>query len=129
MDVLQQIDIVAGQYYYESRVTFSGSQANLDLVPGIVNMKSDSLYVLELNEAYTALLTHDYQAEDTTLLAMVLMVPADFMTDYGETKEAGEGVTQTYYAVLDAHCRPTCDLQILFPMGKGKSTLGLTGRD
>ena len=102
LDVVQQIEIAAGKYYYESLVSYTGSSEILELVPGIVNMKSDTLYVLELNERFSALLTHDHQSEDNTLLAMALMVPSALLNEYGETKEVGEGVTQTYYAALKA---------------------------
>lgn len=102
LDVVQQIEITAGQHYYESQLTFSGSRKRLNLVPGIVNMKSDSLYVLELNDSYTALFTHDRQAEDDALLAMALIIPTAHLIKYGETKKKGEGVTETYYAALNA---------------------------
>ncbi len=102
IDVTHQIEIVAGRYCYQSFVTYSGSKTTLDLVPGIVNMKSDSLYVLELNEHFTGLMTYDHQAEDSTLLAMALLVPSTYVKSLGESKESGQGITQTYYAVLDA---------------------------
>ncbi|MEN8229164.1 MAG: DUF4861 family protein [Bacteroidota bacterium] len=102
LEVSHQIEIVAGRHYYQSSVTYSGSDLSLDLVPGIVNMKSDTLYVLTLNDYYTGFITHDYQAEDTTLMAMAIMVPTGYLKAHGETKRSGPGVTQTYYAVLDA---------------------------
>lgn len=102
LNVVQQIEVVAGRHCYQSSVTYSGSDQSLDLVPGIVNMKSDTLYVLKLNDYYTGFMTHDYQAEDTTLMAMAIMVPTGYLKTHGESKESGEGITQTYYAVLDA---------------------------
>jgi hypothetical protein len=100
--VVQQIEISAGKHYYQSAVTFSGADIEMDLVAGIVNMKSTELHVVKLGGNHTALITHDLQAEDTTLLAMALMVPNEYLLGHGETKAQGEGVTQTYYAVLEA---------------------------
>lgn len=102
IDVIHQIEIVAGSRCFESSVTYSGSDISLDLVPGIVNMKSDSLMVVELNTEFSALLTHDDQSEDTTLLAMALMVPNKLLKRYGEAPDEGDGIIQTYYAVLEA---------------------------
>jgi hypothetical protein len=100
--VLHQIEIVAGRHCYQSAVTISGSEGAFDLVTGIVNMKSDTLYTLDLNQQYRGFFTHDLQSEDTTLLAMALVVSSMDLASYGETKKTGEGVTETYYTVLDA---------------------------
>jgi len=102
LHVDHRIDIVAGTRCYESAVTYSGSGERMDLVPGIVNMHSDSLFVESLNDQYTMLMTHDLQAEDTSLLAMALVVPSGLLVEYGQTRDLGEGVTQTYYARLAA---------------------------
>jgi len=65
-------------------------------------MKSDSLYVLELNDQFTALLTHDHQSEDGSLLSMALIVPSTYLVSTGKTSDEGAGITQTYFACLDA---------------------------
>jgi len=95
LDVNQYIEIQAGNHYYESSVSYSGTGLSPDLVTGIVNMKSKQLLTKELNEDFMVFLTHDYQAEDTTLLGMGLMVPVNSLIEYGRTKDAGEGITET----------------------------------
>ncbi|MCD4710807.1 MAG: DUF4861 domain-containing protein, partial [Bacteroidales bacterium] len=102
LNVTHQIEIVAGRHCYQGLVTYSGSEEPLSLVPGIVNMKSDSLHVIKLNDHYTALFTLGHQSEDGSLLAMALVVPSACLKSTGETREEGEGIIQTYYAVLDA---------------------------
>jgi hypothetical protein len=102
LHVSHQIEIVAGRHYYQGMVTYSGSDKHLSLVPGIVNMKSDTLYVTKLNDQYSVLFTFDHQAEDGSLLSMALMVPNVNLISTGETRNEGEGIIQTYYAVLDA---------------------------
>lgn len=102
LSVSHQIQIVAGRYCYGSLVTYSGTEESMDLVPGIVNMKSDSLHVLELNDQYTALLTHDQQSEDGSILTMALIVPSAYLNSTAKTSDEGDGITQTYYACLDA---------------------------
>ncbi len=103
LDVNHQVEIIAGRHYYQGLVSYGGSDQKVSLVTGIVNMKSDSLYVLNLDSNYTGLFTHDFQAEDTSRLAMALIVPSIFLKTYGATKDEGEGITQTYYVVLEAH--------------------------
>jgi hypothetical protein len=100
--VVHQIEIVAGRLCYESQVTLSGSSRDMDLVTGIVNIHSDSLHVLDLDEQHTGFMTHDLQAEDTTLLAMALVVPRMDLLSFGETPSSGDGITETYFVVLDA---------------------------
>ena len=102
VNVSHQIQIVAGRPCYGNLVTYSGTEESPALVPGIVNMKSDSLYVLELNDQFTALLTHDHQSEDGSLLSMALIVPSTYLVSTAKTSDEGDGVTQTYYACLDA---------------------------
>jgi len=101
-DVLQQVNISAGKHFYQSLVSYSAENMEMDLVVGIVNMKSDELHVLKLGEHHTALLTHDVQAEDGSMMGMALMVPNEYLLKYGEAPENGDGIVQTYYAVLDA---------------------------
>ncbi|MBN2697994.1 MAG: DUF4861 domain-containing protein [Bacteroidales bacterium] len=102
LDVTQYIEIQGGTRYYESTVSYSGTDETVDLVTGIVNMKSEQLHVEELNGQYTALYTHDVQSEDTTILGMALLLPSDRLLEYGPTKDSGEGITQTYFARLKA---------------------------
>jgi hypothetical protein len=102
LDVTHHVEIVAGRHYYQGTVSYLGTDEILQLVPGIVNMKSDQLHVLKLNDQYTALLTHDTQSEDGSILAMALMVPTTYLASTGETRDEGEGITQTYYAALEA---------------------------
>jgi len=102
LQVSHQIEIVAGQRYYQGMVKYSGSEEPLSLVVGIVNMKSRLLHVTKLNEYYTALYTLDRQSEDGSLLAMAVVVPTGYLKETGETLDAGDGIIQTYYALLDA---------------------------
>ncbi len=65
-------------------------------------MKSEVLHVVDTDPNHVALFTHDNQAEDGSLLTMALMLPKAYLVKYGESKKAGEGITETYYAILDA---------------------------
>jgi len=102
LEVNHQVGIAAGRHYYQGMVTYNGSDEVLSLVTGIVNMKSDSLYVMDLDNNHLGLFTHDFQSEDTSLLTMALIVPKSYLKSYGATRDEGEGITQTYYVVLDA---------------------------
>jgi hypothetical protein len=102
LEVNHLIGIAAGRHYYQGTVTYTGTEEKLALVTGIVNMNSDSLYVMDLDDNHVGLFTHDRQAEDQSLLTMALIVPKGYLISYGKTKDEGEGITQTYYVVLDA---------------------------
>jgi hypothetical protein len=102
LEVTHQVEIVAGRRCYQGLVSYKGSDAPLTLVVGIVNMLSDRLHVLELDANYTGLYTLDRQAEDSSYLAMALVVPTRDLVGTGETENEGDGVIQTYYALLDA---------------------------
>ena len=66
-------------------------------------MNSELLHVMKLDDQYTALLTHDRQSEDSSFLAMALMVPSGYLVSTGETRDEREGIIQTYYAALEAN--------------------------
>ncbi len=102
LDVSHQIGIIAGRRFYQGMVTYTGTEEAMKLVVGIVNMLSEQLHVLELNDQYTGLYTMDNQAEDGSLLTMALVVPTSYLIRTGETRDEGDGVIQTYYALLDA---------------------------
>ena len=102
LNVNHQVEIIAGRHYYQGLVSYTGSDQKLPLVTGIVNIKSDSLYVLNLDNNYIGFFTHDFQAEDTSRLAMALIVPSTYLKSYGATSDEGKGITQTYYVVLEA---------------------------
>ncbi len=102
LEVVHQVEIAGGRHYYQGTVTYQGTDEILKLVPGIVNMKSDELHLLRADPHHTALITHDKQSEDGSVLAMALLVPTEYLAAHGETKALGEGITQTYYAVLEA---------------------------
>ena len=102
LEVSHQIDITGGRHYFQGSVTYTGTDRQLSLVPGIVNMKSDQMHVVEVDPNHTALITHDAQSEDGSMLAMALMVPTANLVSTGEAPEDGDGITQTYYTVLGA---------------------------
>ncbi len=102
LNVNHQVEIIAGRHYYQGLVSYTGSEQKLSLVTGIVNINSDSLYVLNLDNNYTGLFTLDFQAADSSMLAMALIVPSIYLKSYGATSDEGNGITQTYYVVLEA---------------------------
>jgi len=103
LDVTHHVEIVAGRHYYQGTVIYEGNEDSLQLVTGIVNMLSDQVHVWEVDDQHTALLTHDKQSEDGQFLAMAIMVPTNYLISTGETRDEGEGITQTYYVALEAN--------------------------
>ncbi len=102
LEVNHQIEITAGRHYYQGSVSYTGADLDLTLVSGIVNRKSNKLHVVEVDSNHIALITYDVQSEDGSILAMALMVPTAKLVHLGETREHGDGIIQTYFAVLEA---------------------------
>ncbi|MEZ5070893.1 MAG: DUF4861 family protein [Bacteroidales bacterium] len=88
--------------YYGSQVKYVAGGRQLDLVPGLVNMKRDTLHAEPLNSDFTALYSHDHQAEDGSMLAMALLCPRELVRDWGTTPDEGPGITQTDFIRLRA---------------------------
>ncbi len=100
LDVKHLIEITAGSRYYSSTVSCPAQSKDLNLVCGIVNMKSKEAHFWDLGEGFSALVTHDLQAEDGSWLAMALVLPSAAILSWNETADSGEGITQSYYLVL-----------------------------
>ena len=103
LDVTHDVMIQAGKYYYESKVWYEGIDIPLQLVTGIVNMKSDVLHEVDAGEHYKAFYTLDKQSEDGTDMAMGLKVPAKAFAGTSVTPDEGDGITQTYCVQLNVN--------------------------
>ena len=99
-DISQYISITAGEFRYKSSMLLNKDSRGAEFVTGIVNMHSDSLFVEKVSDHYTVLLTHAVQSEDTAMLTMALLIPTEELDRYGKTRDAGAGITQTFYARL-----------------------------
>ncbi len=95
--ITHYVSITAGQYAYKSHIFAEELPESAFLISGIVNMLSDTLYE-ENYPGHICLFTHDVQTEDTTNLAMGLMVPENYFISSGKAPEEGDGITKTYYA-------------------------------
>ncbi len=102
LDVVHDVTIAAGKYYYESEVTYTGTEEQVQLVSGIVNMLSDELHEAKTGAAVKAFYTYDQQAEDGTKLGMGLMVSAEDFADISEAPESGDGIVDTYCVHMKA---------------------------
>lgn len=95
-----QISIYAGVPFYESTVTVKGLQGDEELVTGIVNLHSDTLYTLKTDNQQLIFATLDKQAEMETYLGMAISLDEkDFVTQLELPKE-GADITSSYAMVL-----------------------------
>jgi len=101
-DITHYVAITAGEYCYENRLLIDHVQENVAFASGIVNAHSDEVYYEEVPGNYHVLMTHAKQAEDSSYLAMGLLIPDSDYLDHGQTPDTGEGITQTYYASMNA---------------------------
>jgi len=91
LKITHQITISAGKQYYESHVDIKGLTGGENLVAGIVNLHSDTLY-----QSGSMMYTHDKQAEDGAALGMGLCCLGSDFSSTGQAPDEGEGITSSY---------------------------------
>lgn len=93
--VTHDITIQSGTRYYASAVTVDGLIGDENLVTGIVNMDSDSLYSFS-GQNEVAFGTFDNQAYSGEKLGMAIALNKKDLVQSFATPDSGEGITQTY---------------------------------
>tara|TARA_R110002051_G_scaffold117009_2_gene190618 strand:- start:20690 stop:21982 length:1293 start_codon:yes stop_codon:yes gene_type:complete len=93
--------IVPGKYCYQNTVTINGLKGDENLVVGLVNINNDMpLQIIEQNDDYVILLTHDKQTYNKEWwLGMALLVPKNKYLGYTEAPKTGK-LSNTYLAKL-----------------------------
>jgi hypothetical protein len=101
-NVSETTSIWPGMYGYKNTVSVDGLQGDEDLAVGLVNINNDQpLEVLEGNNKYVILLTHDQQSyEKEWWLGMALILPKTNYKGFVEAPETGN-LSNTYLAKLD----------------------------
>ncbi|MBB4079560.1 hypothetical protein GGR28_002185 [Lewinella aquimaris] len=89
------ISIEAGTHDYDATVTATGLTGGEELVVGIVNLHSDTLYTTEKGDRFVAY-THGPQAELDHYLGMAISVDRDQFIDHGELAPDAQPVSSTY---------------------------------
>lgn len=96
LDVDWEIGIDAGTHGYDAKVTVNGLKGDEELLIGIVNLHSDTLYTSERGGRYVAY-TYGPQAELENVLGMAVTVDkADYLAT-GELGPDEKPVSSTYY--------------------------------
>ncbi len=99
-NITHQLSISAGQQYYESEVSATGVRPGDQLVVGIVNLHSDTLYVNRDIEGYVILATHDIQADDKAHLGMGLLIEEQYFEEVLSKNTPTNGIGDTYFIAL-----------------------------
>lgn len=96
LDLGWDISIEAGTHGYESTVTATGLTGGEELLIGIVNLHSDTLYTTEKGDRFVAY-THGPQAELEHFLGMAVSVSNEQYLGTGELAPDAKPVASTYY--------------------------------
>ena len=96
IDLAWEFTIEAGTHGYRASITPSGLRGGEELLVGIVNLHSDTLY-LDDQPGRFAMYTHGPQAELDHYLGMALSVDEADFVDYGEFKPDDQPISSTYY--------------------------------
>ncbi|RED93834.1 DUF4861 domain-containing protein [Marinoscillum furvescens] len=97
-DLEETISIWAGKRSYQSALKLKNASSDT-LVTGIVNLKDLSAQDLEVS-GFKIRYTHGKQSENKDELGMAVMVPVAGAAGFGAAPEQGDGVTNTYTAML-----------------------------
>ncbi|MEN8247668.1 MAG: DUF4861 family protein [Bacteroidota bacterium] len=108
IDLKHQITIHAGTNYYHSMVKLSDYESQIQLVTGIVNLHSDTLY-LSNSDGFVTMYTHDRQAENQSYLGMGILAADSVFSASGEAPQEGGPVTTTYLGTLKFRFDNTAD--------------------
>jgi hypothetical protein len=101
-DLSETIAIWAGKRHYESELVLSGGNGSDTLVTGIVNLKElEAAQVITKDQSI--LYTHGLQSENHDVLGMAVIVPGVHFLSFGEAALEGNGVTNTYTALLKSN--------------------------
>ncbi|MCU0391879.1 MAG: DUF4861 domain-containing protein [Thermoflexibacter sp.] len=101
-NVIDEVSITAGKYFYESKLTISGFSGERALATGIVNLYSDKSNQIN-QKKYSILSTHAKQSENKDMLGMGVIIDQSIFAGFGETPEVGaEKVLQTYFVKMKA---------------------------
>lgn len=88
--------IEAGTYHYTATVTVDGLTGGEELLVGIVNLHSDTLYTIRKDGRFMAY-THGPQAELDNYLGMALSLDTADYLGHGELAPDAQPVSSTYY--------------------------------
>ncbi len=107
LDLDWEIGIEPGTWGYTSSVTFTGLQGDEELLTGIVNLHSDTLYTEERGDRFV-MYTYGPQAELDKVLGMAVTADESAVIGHGEFAPEGGQITSTYYLRLKlANGEPT----------------------
>jgi hypothetical protein len=94
-NITHRISIEAGKNYYQSDVMVTGLTGREELVTGIVNLHSDSVYDFEEGDSHV-IYTHGSQSENKDVLGMAVIIPRQQFIQLEEAPDSGEGIVSTY---------------------------------
>lgn len=118
LQVMEEISIWGGQYFYESRVVVSGAPQNARLITGIVNLASTHSHLLDTDGSVT-LYSYDTQSENKDRLGMAIQVDKRQYASAGKAPALGSDVQSTY--TLAAALQPRVPVVFRFFAGWEKS--------
>ena len=99
LDLDWEISIESGTWGYESKVTINGLQGDEELLTGIVNLHSDTVYIEQHNDRFI-MYTHGVQAELDNTLGMAVSAPESEVLGSGEFTSDDQPIGSTYYVRL-----------------------------
>jgi len=99
--VSEEVSITPGNHAYKNTVKINGLKKDERLIVGLVNTNNrNPISIVEVNDDYIALITHDKQTYNREyFLGMALVVPKKYYEGYGDLPTSdGREVNGTYYA-------------------------------
>lgn len=100
--VTEDISIWAGAYYYQNKVTITGTAPGEEFIVGVTNMKNPNPTAAE-NPAvgnFARLATHAKQSENNDMLGMAVLVPKAQFLGFDKFAKEATPINSSFYARL-----------------------------
>lgn len=99
VNLVEEISIWGGKYYYQSRVSVGNAPTNAKLVTGIVNLKTKKRSEIN-NENYKVVYTYDGQSENKDQLGLAIIVTTENFISFGAAPTSKSDVLDTYTVLM-----------------------------
>ena len=98
LSVVHEISIHGGAWYYDSKVTVSGTEMNFAVVTGIttIDLKEIKAHFSDHENGVVSLSTHDKQTIEGEYLGMAVMLAKDNYIDHAYLSADAKDINHTY---------------------------------
>ncbi len=95
VNVIEEISITKGKWYYNNKIFVSGAPADALLVTGIVNLHNTEFRYID-TDGWIAMYSYGLQSENNDDLGMAILITKDQFADFASAPISGKGIVNTH---------------------------------